>query len=91
VDYSAQIDHHNHKQLALFVVTVAKCVTGKDIGQMFAYAFRCVRKGIHAVGHAVRLNFQEYGYIMAVGYLPPDETGNMTDPEMAEYAKRHAS
>lgn len=57
---------------------------------MFGYAFKCVTRGFRAVGHAYWEHVREVGYIMAMGYLPQDETEDMEDPMAAEYRRDHA-
>lgn len=55
------------------------------------WAGKCVTRAVKATGHAFWLSFQEYGYIMAAGYLPQDETSGLVNPVVAEYQRNHSS
>ena len=54
------------------------------------WAGRCVARGFRAVGHAVWANWQFQGYIMAMGYLPQDETQGLENPEIKEFQRNHS-
>jgi hypothetical protein len=60
------------------------------MGSRFVFIGKCVTRATKAVGHAVWQHFQETGYIMAMGYLPSDETEDLVNPELREYEKDHA-
>jgi hypothetical protein len=45
---------------------------------------------IRACGHAIWLSFETQGYIMAMGYLPADETQELENPEIREYQRNHS-
>lgn len=54
------------------------------------WAKSCVKRAVKATGHAVWLNMQTTGYIMAMGYLPPDETRGLVNPESEEFQRNHS-
>lgn len=51
---------------------------------------RWARKCVRAIGHAVWVSFETQGYIMAMGYLPQDETQGLENPEIREYQRNHS-
>ena len=54
------------------------------------WARRCVSRAVKATGHAVWLSLQYQGYIMAMGYLPADETQGLVNPVTEEFQLSHS-